>query len=234
MVKGEEDEESYASMFADSMLNDDVDDSGTKIEPGSHKENPEVVNDVNVIEKKGNDKNDEDVEKMDDVKNNDATCSMETRNEQMQTPIPTPTRSPRKDLSSDKTVSEELTALVSPNTATISKHKSKKGFTYNKTKILSGSIAGMCRRRGQIRHHIKTKFVTHEFFMGNIQEFLDHCNNVVHEMTFGKTNEMIKEEMPHLVNLVVNMDHEIDLLNVPELISKEFATHGPKMIKELF
>ncbi|GJX77153.1 hypothetical protein Tco_0323964 [Tanacetum coccineum] len=211
MVKGEEDEESYASMFADSMLNDDVDDSGTKIEPGSHKENPEVVNDVNVIEKKGNDKNDEDVEKMDDVKNNDATCSMETRNEQMQTPIPTPTRSPRKDLSLDKTISKKLTTLILP-----------------------GSIAGMYRQRGQIRHHIKTKFVTHEFFMGNIQQFLDHCNNVVHEMTFGKTNEMIKEEMPGLVNLVVNMDLEIDLINVPELISKEFATHGPKMIEELF
>ncbi|GKE58779.1 hypothetical protein Tco_1497964, partial [Tanacetum coccineum] len=35
MVEGEEDEESYASEFADYMLNDDVDDSGTKIEPGS-------------------------------------------------------------------------------------------------------------------------------------------------------------------------------------------------------
>ncbi|GKG30877.1 hypothetical protein Tco_0423365, partial [Tanacetum coccineum] len=34
-AEGEEDEESYASEFADSMLNDDVDDSGTKIEPGS-------------------------------------------------------------------------------------------------------------------------------------------------------------------------------------------------------
>ncbi|GKE54622.1 hypothetical protein Tco_1489778, partial [Tanacetum coccineum] len=33
MVEGDEDEESYASEFADSMLNDD-DDSGTRIEPG--------------------------------------------------------------------------------------------------------------------------------------------------------------------------------------------------------
>ncbi|GKF17030.1 hypothetical protein Tco_0061948, partial [Tanacetum coccineum] len=67
-----------------------------------------------------------------------------------------------------------------------------------------------------------------------IREVLDHCNNVVPEMTFTKTNEMIKEEMPRLVNLAVNKDREIAPINVPELISEEFATHGPKMIEELF
>ncbi|GKA75442.1 hypothetical protein Tco_0781820 [Tanacetum coccineum] len=128
MVEGEEDEESYASEFADSMLNDDADDSGTRLEPRSHKENPKVVDDddvVNVIEKKDDETNDEDVEKTYDVakvKNNDATSSMETRNEQMQAPIPTPNRSPRKDLSYDKTISKELTVTVSPTTSTTSKH----------------------------------------------------------------------------------------------------------------
>nr|GEW11229.1 retrovirus-related Pol polyprotein from transposon TNT 1-94 [Tanacetum cinerariifolium] len=83
MVEGEEDEESYASKFVDSMLNDDVDDSD--------------------IEKE---RKDDDVEKMNEVvKEKDydevATGSMKTRNKKMQTPIPTPTRSPRKDLSSD-------------------------------------------------------------------------------------------------------------------------------------
>ncbi|GJY72123.1 integrase, catalytic region, zinc finger, CCHC-type containing protein, partial [Tanacetum coccineum] len=53
MVEGEEDEESYASAFADFVFNDDVDDSGTKIEPESHNENPEEVDDDDVeIEKK--------------------------------------------------------------------------------------------------------------------------------------------------------------------------------------
>ncbi|GKD61013.1 hypothetical protein Tco_1298522 [Tanacetum coccineum] len=101
MVEGEQDEESYASEFVDSMLNDDVDDSGTNIEPESHKENPEVVDDD--VTKKKDDKKvedevkDDDVEKTDDAAeekdNNDhtdhtlvglhATSSMETRNEQM-------------------------------------------------------------------------------------------------------------------------------------------------------
>ncbi|GJR59310.1 zinc knuckle CX2CX4HX4C containing protein [Tanacetum coccineum] len=200
MVEDEEDEELYASEFVDFVFNDD-DDSGNKIEPEKKDDNKE-------------DKKDDDVEKMDEVveeKDNDdhtdhtlarshATCSMETRNKQMQTPISTPTRSPRKDLSSDKTISEELTATVSPTTATTSKDSSKlkikRGFNSNKTKILPGSIAGMCRRRGQIRTHIKTKFMTHEFFIGKIREVLDHCNGVVPEMTFSKTYEMIKEEMP--------------------------------------
>ncbi|GKC08489.1 hypothetical protein Tco_1000099, partial [Tanacetum coccineum] len=66
------------------------------------------------------------------------------------------------------------------------------------------------------------------------REVLDHCNNVVSEMTFAKTNEIIKEEMLRLVNLAINKDREITPTNVPELISKEFATHRPKMIEELF
>ncbi|GKA56817.1 hypothetical protein Tco_0755889 [Tanacetum coccineum] len=61
-------------------------------------------------------------------------------NEQMQTPIPTPTRSPRKYLSSDKIILEVLTAPVSPTTATTSKTKSKKGFTSNKTKKVHGKV----------------------------------------------------------------------------------------------
>ncbi|GJS05000.1 hypothetical protein Tco_0321508 [Tanacetum coccineum] len=136
MVEGEEDEESYAGEFADSMLNNDVDDFGTRIEAESHKENLEVVDDndddVNVIEKRDDEKKDNNVEKMDDVVEKDnvdhldhklvrpqATSCMETRNERMQKPIPTPNRSPRKDLSSDKTISDELTATISPPTATI-------------------------------------------------------------------------------------------------------------------
>ncbi|GJW01172.1 hypothetical protein Tco_1556423 [Tanacetum coccineum] len=69
--------------------------------------------------------------------------SMKTRKEKIQTPIPSPTRSPRRNLSSDKTLSQELTEIVSPYTATTSK----------------------------------------------ICEFLDHCNNVVPELTFAKKNE---------------------------------------------
>nr|GEW80979.1 hypothetical protein [Tanacetum cinerariifolium] len=68
MVEGEEDEESYASEFADSVLNDDVDDSSSRLEPRSHKENPEKVDDDDVeIEKETKDDIEIEKENKDDV-----------------------------------------------------------------------------------------------------------------------------------------------------------------------
>ncbi|GKF23909.1 hypothetical protein Tco_0076231, partial [Tanacetum coccineum] len=152
MVEGDEDEESYASVFVDSMINNDGDDFGTKIEPESHKGHPEIVNDDDdQIEKEKNDEelekekkhddderidevvmekdNDDDVEKVDEgvkeKRNADvATGSMVFRKEKMQTPFPSPIRSHRKVSSSNKTVTEELIDTVSPTTATTSKDSS--------------------------------------------------------------------------------------------------------------
>nr|GEU47505.1 Gag-Pol polyprotein [Tanacetum cinerariifolium] len=155
MVEGREDEKSYASEFADSMLNDDVDDSGTRIEPESHKEQSENINNDNeVIEKEQKDdeiekeKKDDDVEKTDKVvkeKDNDkvASGSMEFRNEKIQTPFSTLIRSPRTDLYSNKRISEELIATVSPTTTTTSKDlsipKHKKRSMSYKMNILLGT-----------------------------------------------------------------------------------------------
>ncbi|GJS89052.1 hypothetical protein Tco_0771688 [Tanacetum coccineum] len=79
---------SYVSEFADSMLNDD-DDSGTRIDPGSHKEHPKTIddNDETEKEKKDDETNDE---KANEDEKKDETCSMKTRKEKMQTPIPSP------------------------------------------------------------------------------------------------------------------------------------------------
>ncbi|GJS59989.1 hypothetical protein Tco_0654773 [Tanacetum coccineum] len=270
LIEGDEDEESYASEFADSVLNDDVDDSGTRLEPESRKENPKKVDDDDVeiekekkddieIEKEKKDdveiekeKKDEDIEKEknnDNVKEtnkvvkekyiiDDVTGSTEIRKEQKQTPIPSPTRSSRNVSSFDKTVSEELTATASPPTATTSiasstRRRKKQSISF-RSKTLPGSIAGMCRRRILIRSCIKNKFVTYDFFVRKICEVLDHCNKVVPDTTFSKTKEMITHEMPLLVNLAVNKDREVNLINAKEMIAKEFATHGPKMIEELF
>ncbi|GJX54209.1 hypothetical protein Tco_0282578 [Tanacetum coccineum] len=180
MVEGDEDEESYASVFADSMINNDVDDSEKQDEEFEKEKNG------NKIEKE---KNIDDVEITDEVVK-------------------------EKDIDVATGIYEELTASVSPTTATTSKDSStskrKKWPISYKMKILPGSIAGMCRR------------------------LLDHCNKVVPELTFAKTNEMINNEMPRLVNLAVNKDHVVDPINAQEMISKKFATHAPKMIEELF
>nr|GFC69125.1 hypothetical protein [Tanacetum cinerariifolium] len=70
-----------------------VDDFGNKIELGSHKQHPKVIvdDDDNKEEKKYEQEGDE-------------MGSLETRTEKMQTPIPTTPRSPRINLSSDKSI----------------------------------------------------------------------------------------------------------------------------------
>ncbi|GKF69453.1 hypothetical protein Tco_0202510, partial [Tanacetum coccineum] len=73
----------------------DDDDSENRLEPESHKENPEYADD------------DDDEEKVDEEKDVDMG-SLETRTEEIQIPIPTPPRSPRINLSSDKNITQEL------------------------------------------------------------------------------------------------------------------------------
>ncbi|GJW55469.1 hypothetical protein Tco_0099554, partial [Tanacetum coccineum] len=105
VAEGEKDKKSY----------DDVNDSNNRLEPGSHKENPEHVDD-------DDDKEEEKVDK----KEGDEMGSLETRTEEMQTPIPTTPRSPRKILSSDKNIDQELTDNVVISTATTSKDLNSK------------------------------------------------------------------------------------------------------------
>nr|GEZ24110.1 hypothetical protein [Tanacetum cinerariifolium] len=182
LADGNEDEESYASAFADSVINNDDVYTGSKLEPESHKEHPEHVSDDDETKRK-----DEEVEKekevveiaketnVDDIsakKNNEVVTEKEVVD--------------MNDLSSDKKISEELADTVTPTNATSSKTPStttrqKKSFTL-KTRCLPGSIA----------------------------------------------------EMPRLVKLAVNKDREVFSVDIFGMVSKEFAAHGPKLIKELF
>ncbi|GKC13109.1 hypothetical protein Tco_1009891 [Tanacetum coccineum] len=85
-------------------------DSKDRLDPGSHKGNLENVDDDD----------DKDKEKVDKEEGGEMG-SLETRTEKMQTPIPTPPRSPRKILSSDKNITQELTDIVPLLTITTSK-----------------------------------------------------------------------------------------------------------------
>nr|GFB45497.1 hypothetical protein [Tanacetum cinerariifolium] len=194
-------------------------------------ENPKVDDDddddVNVIEKMDDEKKHDNVEKTDDVaeKDNDdhidhalveprATGSIDTRNEQIQTPIPIPIRSPRSALSSNKIVSQELIATASPTLAITSKAKHKKGFTLYKVKKLPGSTVGMSKRRGLIITHLRSTFVTNEFFMKKKRETLDKINDLALEITVVKTNKKFKEAIPRLIDQAVIRDKEINSTNV--------------------
>nr|GFB31600.1 hypothetical protein [Tanacetum cinerariifolium] len=49
-----------------------------------------------------------------------------------------------------------------------------------------------------------------------------------------KTNELMKEAIPKMVNDAVKKDREVFANVLPGLVYKEFVTHAPKIIKELF
>ncbi|GKE66714.1 hypothetical protein Tco_1520875 [Tanacetum coccineum] len=123
MVEGDEDEESYASEFADLVLNDDVDDSGTRLEPSSHKENPKKVDDDDVeIEKEKKDDIEINYEKEEDAdiekEKKDEEIEKEKNNDNVEE---TDKVVKEKDIVDDVMVYEELTATTSPTTATTSK-----------------------------------------------------------------------------------------------------------------
>ncbi|GJS63758.1 hypothetical protein Tco_0678322 [Tanacetum coccineum] len=130
VVKGEKDVESYADKFAASMIHDDADDFGDRIEPGSHKEHPKVIDD-----------DDDNKEEKKDEKQGDEMGSLEIRIEKMHTPFPITPRSPRINLSSNKNIAQELTNIVSLSTPTTSKapHKKKTHFQDMERKCVTTS-----------------------------------------------------------------------------------------------
>ncbi|GKF15275.1 hypothetical protein Tco_0056737 [Tanacetum coccineum] len=130
---------------AKQIVKKDDDDSEDMIEPGSHKENLEFVDD-------GDDKEEE--------KQNDDMGSLESRNEETRTTIPTPPSSPRKILSSHKKIDQKLTDIVSIPTTTTSKHSHVKKRISSKYSHLPGSLCMMCGRQGYMIQGMERKCVT--------------------------------------------------------------------------
>ncbi|GJY70480.1 hypothetical protein Tco_0474183 [Tanacetum coccineum] len=122
------------------LVEKDDDDSKDKIEPESHKDNPEVVDD-----------DDNETEKKDDEMG-----SLEIRNKETQTTIPTPIRSPRKSLSLDKNIFQELTDTVS----------------------ITRALHRMCRCQGYMIQDMERKCVTTTKFW----ETHNKIDDILHEV----------------------------------------------------
>ncbi|GJT94856.1 retrovirus-related pol polyprotein from transposon TNT 1-94 [Tanacetum coccineum] len=128
------------------LVEKDDDASKDRIEPGSHKDNPKVVVD---------DDYDNEREKQDDEMG-----SLEVRNEETQTTIPTLLSSPRKIISSDKKTFQELTDIVSNPTISTSKQPQVKKQISSKYSHLPGALRKMCRRQGYMIQDMERKCVT--------------------------------------------------------------------------
>ncbi|GKE04272.1 hypothetical protein Tco_1396290 [Tanacetum coccineum] len=67
-----------------------------------------------------------------------------------------------------------------------------------------------------------------------MKEISDTLNNLIPKLIVAKTNELLKKEVPRMINDAIKKDREIATSNVPEMISREFVTHAPRIIEELF
>ncbi|GJT87037.1 hypothetical protein Tco_1068754 [Tanacetum coccineum] len=123
----------------------------------------------------------------------------------MQTPIPSPLRFPRKDLSSDKAIAEELTVSVSPTPATLFQRRVKLI-----SKKYSHILVALRRQVDKV------------------------LQDIVPKTDSNATNDLIDDNLPRVVANVVKKEREASKATVTALIYKEFDDHVPKIIEELF
>ncbi|GJV45157.1 hypothetical protein Tco_1429693 [Tanacetum coccineum] len=195
----ERDEESYVSEFVDSVFHDD-DDSGNRIEPGSHNEHPEIVDDddENKKEKKDNDKDDDVNDDYIDhtLDKTQEMGSLETRNEQTRTPILSPHRSPRTILSSDKTISKELTDNESPLTSTRSQGQSKTRRISSKYTHIPQALRRICMRQDIMIKKMEKKFVTNHDFQAIHKNVDNVLHDVIPKIASNATNDIFEDNLP--------------------------------------
>ncbi|GJZ04448.1 hypothetical protein Tco_0537723 [Tanacetum coccineum] len=188
VVEGDKVEESYADKFDASKLHDDVNDSGDRIEPESHKEHLEVIDDDD--ENKGEKKYE---------KKDDEMGSLENMTEKMQAPIPTTPRSPRINLSSDKNITQELTDTVLLSSATTSKDPHKKRHISSMYSHLTGALCMMCRRQGYMIRDMERKCVTTDKFW-NVHGKVDQVlYEIVPQIVERATNDLIEDNLKRAV-----------------------------------
>ncbi|GJR46453.1 hypothetical protein Tco_1314556 [Tanacetum coccineum] len=171
-------------------------DRETRIELRSHIEHLEVVfdDDANKEEKK-------------DEKDDDEMGSLEIRTEKMQTPIPTTSRSPRKNLSSDKNIDQELMDIVSPSTANTSQDPHKQRHISNRYRHLPSALRRMF---DQVLHEI------------------------VPQLAEKAMDDLIENNLKPCIATTIIEDRDAFRSKVPDLTSQEFNAHAPKIIEELF
>ncbi|GJW20172.1 hypothetical protein Tco_0030794 [Tanacetum coccineum] len=195
---------------------DNDDDSDNRIEPRSQKEHPEIVvdDDKNEKEKKDDDNDDDDVNDGHTDHTLDRTQemgSLEIRNEKIQTLIPSPHRSPMTNLSLDKNLSRELTDSISPTTATTSHDPSKSKRISNKYTHIPGALRRICMHQDIMINQTEKKFIAS-----------------------NATNDIIENNLLKFLVGTIMKERDTFQETVPDLISKEFVDHAPKLIEELF
>nr|GEU81614.1 hypothetical protein [Tanacetum cinerariifolium] len=167
-----------------------------RLEPGSHKENTEHVDD------------DDDEEKVDEMKDAEMG-SLDTRTEEMQTPIPTTPRSPRIILSLDKNITHKYIHL-------------------------SGALRRMCKRQGYMIQNMERKYVTTKYFWNTHRKVDRVLYEIVPQLAKRATYDLIENNLKPSIAKTIIKDRDAFRLEVHDLVSQEFNAQEPKIIEELF
>ncbi|GJX81868.1 hypothetical protein Tco_0331349 [Tanacetum coccineum] len=123
--------------------------------------------------------------------------SSKIRTKKMQTPIPSPPRSPRTDLSLDKAIYQELTVSVTPTSATSSQARLKpisKRYTY-----IPGAVKRMCMHQGFMIQQMKKKYVTNHHFQGIKEKVNEALKDIVPKLATMATNDLINDNLPRMM-----------------------------------
>ncbi|GKE36775.1 hypothetical protein Tco_1460180, partial [Tanacetum coccineum] len=179
-------------------------DSEDRLEPGSHKENPKVIDD-----------DDDNARETKD----DTMGSLEFRNEEMQTTISTPIRSPKKSLSSDKKFFQELTDTVFIPRTTTSKHAHVKKRISSKYSHLSGALHRMCKRQGYMIQDMERKCVTTEKFWETHNK-VDHVpKEVIPEIAENVVNDLIEYNLKPCIAETIIKDRDAFRSDIPAFMN---------------
>nr|GEX62125.1 hypothetical protein [Tanacetum cinerariifolium] len=154
----------------------------------------------------------------------------------MQTPIPTPPRSPRTILSLDKNLTQELTKTVPlPTTTTTSSNipRSKQRIS-SKYNHLPSALRRMCRRQGYMIQNMERKCVTTKQFWKTHTKVNQVLHLGVSQLAEKATEELIETNLKLCIAATIIEERDAFRFKVPDLVSHEFKAQALKIIKDLF
>ncbi|GKC54868.1 hypothetical protein Tco_1077613 [Tanacetum coccineum] len=205
-----EGKESVANQFADDMIMSQ-EDPDTRIDPGSQKEIREMVK---VTEYVAIDEEEEEETAKAELIRKKGKGSLEIRD----TPLATPTRSPKTEtLSLDKDVLKEL--MTSKLTA--SKVSSSKS-TPKILRHLQGALARMSKCHGHMLQNTRNTFLQKSNMKTLLKKINEALTNVVPKLVIKATNQNMKDKLPWVVVDAIKLEREKSRAELSSFLGKGF------------
>ncbi|GKE77120.1 hypothetical protein Tco_1543240, partial [Tanacetum coccineum] len=176
-------------------------------------------------------------------KHTDDMGSLEIRNEETQTTVPTPLSSPRKILSSDKETFQELKDIVSNPTTTTSKHSQVKKRISSKYFHLPRALRRMCRRqantiiedcdafRSEVPALVSQEFNAHaptiieELFKNYVQSNVVHVHPTITTSTNTKSSTTLQYQL--YLKMKRSLQDRADDIALWEALRRKFEKSSP-------